>query len=300
MVGIDPAAELKVTTFLDGLQPGSGLPERGRRGLILGYALAQEIQAAPGAEVAVVTQAADGTMGNDLFHVVGILRTGLSWLDRSLAVTHRSDLQELLSLAPDRIHEAAGRIADPFVSDRLCARLNRSGILPQEAVAQSWGDLAPQLRDYLKLASSSNAMMIFFVALFSAFGVLNTTMMAVFERTREIGMLSALGMRPLLILATILLENVFIALLGLAGGFGSGVAIMSYLTTHGWDLSPWIGEVSMLGARMDPVLRASWVWDQVLWAALGLAAATLLASFLPARRVAWMQPVAALTAPTGG
>ncbi len=300
ILGVDPAAELSVTTLLRGLRPGSSLPAGGARGLILGQALAEEIHAQPGEEVAVVTQAADGTLGNDLFHVVGILRTGLSYQDRSLAVTHRSDLQELLALAPGRIHEVAGRIRDPLLADRVCARLNGAGLLPPHTKAQSWGELSPQLRDYVKLSESTNGLMIFLVALFAAFGVLNTTMMAVFERTREIGMLGSLGMRPALILLTILLESLFLGLLGLAGGFGIGALIMSYLTTHGWDLSQWVGEVSMLGTRMDPILKGAWSWGQVGWAAAGLIAATLLAAFLPARRVAWMQPVAALAAPTEG
>lgn len=76
--------------------------------------------------------------------------------------------------------------------------------------------------------------------------------------------------------------------------------MMSYLTSHGWDLSPWVGEVSMLGTRMDPILKGAWAWDQVIWAAGGLMGATLLAAFLPARRVAWMRLVAALNAPTEG
>ena len=125
-------------------------------------------------------------------------------------------------------------------------------------------------------------------------------MMAVFERTREIGMLGSLGMRPALILFAILLESLFLALLGLAFGFGIGVLMMSYLTAHGLDLSGWVGEVSMLGVRMDPILKGAWAWDQVIWAAVGLITAALVAALLPARRVTRLQPVAALTAPTEG
>jgi ABC-type lipoprotein release transport system permease subunit len=300
ILGVDPAAELSVTTLLRGLRQGSIYPTSGSRGLILGQALAEEIHAQMGTEVAVVTQAADGTLGNDLFHVVGILRTGLTYQDRSLAVTCRSDLQELLALAPGRVHEVAGRIRDPLSADKVCARVNNSGVLPAHAQARGWGELSPQLKDYVRLSESTNGFMIFLVALFAAFGVLNTTMMAVFERTREIGMLGSLGMRPVLILLTFLLESLYLALLGLAAGFGVGALMMSYLTLHGWDLSRWVGEVSMLGTRMDPVLKGAWAWDQVFWAAAGLTAATLLAAFMPARRVAWMQPVTALTAPTEG
>jgi ABC-type lipoprotein release transport system permease subunit len=300
ILGIDPLAESGVTMLLKGVREGRSRMASGSRTLILGQTLADELRAQVGKQVAVVTQAADGTMGNDLFQVVGILRTGLSYLDRSLVLMHISDLQGLLALAPSRVHEIACRTVNPLAAEAVCADLNRSGKLPVHSVAQSWGELMPQLKDYLNLSESSNAFMIFLVALFAAFGVLNTTMMSVFERTREIGMLGSMGMRPSLILLTILLESLFLAALGLLIGLGIGILVMAYLTSHGLDLSRWIGEVSMLGARMDPVLKGVWVWRQVLQAGAGLTVASLLAAFLPARRVAWMEPVEALSAPAEG
>ena len=113
-------------------------------------------------------------------------------------------------------------------------------------------------------------------------------------------MLGSMGMRPSLILSTILLETLLISMMGVAVGFGFGALIMSHMTTRGWDLSGWVGEMAMLGTRMDPVLKGAWAWDQVALAASGLILAALLAAVVPARRVAWMQPVAALSAPTEG
>ncbi len=300
ILGVEPERELGVTTLLRGMIAGSRLPVSGEHDLVLGQTLAEEIRARVGDEVAVVAQAADGTMGNDLYRVAGILRTGLSYVDRSLAVAHLHDLQDLLSLPVGRVHEVAVLIEDAMASDALCARLNVSGSLPPRCVARSWADLAPQLRDYLNLGRGMNAFMIFLVALFAAFGMLNTTMMAVFERTREIGMLGSMGMRPLLILLTVLLEIFLLSIMGVAVGFGFGTLLMYYMTTHGWDLSRWVGEMEMLGTRMDPVLKGAWAWDQVALAAAGLILAALLAAIVPARRAAWMQPVAALSAPTEG
>jgi ABC-type lipoprotein release transport system permease subunit len=125
-------------------------------------------------------------------------------------------------------------------------------------------------------------------------------MMAVFERTREIGLLNSLGMRPSLILRSILMESIFLTIIGLMGGLAVGGLLMYYLTTHGWDLSRWTGELSMLNTRMDPVLKATWAWDQVFWSACGLTLAALLAAYLPARRASRIDPVEALRAPTEG
>jgi ABC-type lipoprotein release transport system permease subunit len=300
LLGVDPQAELGVTSLLRGIQLENRLPSSGSHTIILGKTLADELRADLGKEVAVVTQAADGSLGNELYRVTGILRTGLTLMDRTLAVMHLSDLQELLSLQPARIHEIAGRIEKISAATGFCTALNQLGLLPPSCEARSWGQLSPQLQDYVNLCGGMYGFMIFLVALFAAFGVLNTTLMAVFDRTREIGMMSAMGMRPLLILITIVTESLFLALIGLVTGFGAGLLLMSYLSTQGLDLSRWIGEMSMLGTRMDPVLKCVWVWKQVFWAGAGLMLAALLAALIPARRAAWMQPVTALSAPTEG
>ncbi|MDA2938006.1 FtsX-like permease family protein [Acidobacteria bacterium AH-259-A15] len=300
IIGIDPGAESHVSSLLGTLVQGELLSESPRRGLLLGDILARSLGVQPGSEVAVVTQAADGTLGNDLYQVTGIVHSGLVYLDRSLALVHWNDLQELLALDATQIHEVAVRINDPISADVLSGRLNASGMLPAGAIAQSWGDLLPQLKDYVQLADGVFWFLISLIGVFAALGVLNTMMMAVFERTREVGTLNSLGMKPFRILSTFLVESFFLALLGLGVGFMVGAVLMYYLSTHGLDLTRWMGEVSMLDTRLDPVLKAVWVWDQVLWSALGLMLAVLLATYIPARRASRMNPVEALRAPTEG
>ena len=299
LMGVDPQVEVRVSSFLSGLQVGA-LDDSVERSLLLGDVLARELEATIGSKVAIVTQAADGSLGNDLFLVTGILHTGLSYLDRSLAVLYLEDLQELLALGPDEVHEIAVRLEDPMDADGFAAQLNASEELPANISARSWGELAPQLKDYVSLAQGMYGFIILIIGLFTAMGVLNTMMMAVFERSREIGLVHALGMRPLLIVSAILLESLFLGILGLIGGFGLGAWGMSYLTTQGLDLSRWMGELSMLGTRMDPVLKASWGWDYVFWSALGLLLAILLAAFFPALKAARLNPVQALSAPVEG
>lgn len=299
LMGVNPEVEADVSTFLLGVQEGA-LDSSVERSLLLGDVLARELEVTIGSEVAIVTQAADGSLGNDLFLLSGILHTGLSYLDRSLAVLYLEDLQELLALGPDEVHEIAVRIGDPMAADDFVGQLNGAEGWPTNTVAQSWGELAPQLRDYIGLAQGMYGFIILIIGLFTAIGVLNTMLMAVFERSREIGLVNALGMRPLLIVSSILLETLFLGILGLIGGFGLGTWMMSYLTTQGLDLSRWMGELSMLGTRMDPILKASWGWDYVFWSAVGLLLAALLAALFPAVKAARLNPVEALSAPVEG
>ncbi len=297
LLGIDPVEEIRLSTLLNGLVEGRLLGASPSRELLLTSGLARELRASVGSEIAAVTQAADGSLGNELYRVVGIFRTGLALLDRSLAVLHVSDLQELLALGGTEFHELAFKSDDPLAAPALAVRLNRDESLPAESEAKDWGALAPQLRDYLNLFDSFYGFIIGFVALFAALGVLNTMMMAVFERTREVGVVSALGMPPSRVVTTLLIEAWFLTLLGLVLGLGLSLALMQPLSTHGLDLSRWTGELSMLNTRMDPVLRFKWVWNNVLWSSAGLLLANLLATLIPAFRTIRMDPVEALAAP---
>jgi ABC-type lipoprotein release transport system permease subunit len=293
IIGVDPDLEGKLSRIVDAgslaaLKPGS---------LLLGELLAQELGARGGDEVAAVTQAADGTLGNELFNVSRTVRTGLPYMDRTVAFARIEDLQRLMALEPARIHEIAVRIKDPLAAPDLSRRVARMEGLPGDVSVQNWRELLPQLSDYLNVAGGANAFIIGLVVIFAAFGVLNTMMMVTFERIREIGMLNAFGMRPTKIVATILLEALFLALLGLLSCFLLGLGMMRYLSVHGLDLSRWTGELSMLQARVDPVLKAAWNWNAVVGAAVSLCVATVIAAYLPARKAVRVDPVEALHAP---
>ncbi len=149
MIGVDPHSEGRVSSLLDNLVKGEELAEAPSKGLLLGETLARSLSVQPGSEVAIVAQSADGTLGNDLYQVTGILRTGSAHLERSLVLAHWKDLQELLVLDVSQVHELALRVDDPLVADAVSSQLNASRLLPFDAEAQSWGELLPQLKDYL-------------------------------------------------------------------------------------------------------------------------------------------------------
>ncbi len=297
LMGVDPVREREVTRFLEGLMEGRQLSSRAMGEILLGEGLARDLQAGLGDEVAAVTQAGDGSLGSALYSVAGLIKTGFPHVDRSLAILHIGDLQELLAFTPERLHEVALRIDNPLRADGVAERLNQQ--LSPGVEARAWGDLAPQLRDYLALFESFYGFVIGFVALFAALGLLNTMMMAVFERTREIGMVSSLGMSPLQIMATVLIESLLLAVLGLIVGSLIMAVLMKPLSQQGLDLSRWMGELTMLDTRMDPVIRFRWIWANLWGPALGLVLAALLAAAIPANRAARMDPVKALRAPGG-
>ena len=300
LLGIDPRLERAVTVLLERQVGETRDPQAGEFGMLLGATLARELEAEPGTELAVVTQAADGSLGNELFTVTGVLRTGARALDQGLAVVHIEDLRWLLVLGPDDTHEVAMIAENPHAAEAAVRTLAASGLLPEDTHLRPWSEIAPQLRDYITMNEGASRFLVLIVALFAAFGVMNSMLMAVHERMREFGTLNALGARPALILLSLTAEAMLLALLGLALGLGAGMAVTFHMVQSGWDLTRWTGELSMMDTHLDPVLHGAWVWPEIASAAVGLAVATLLAVLLAAARIVRLDPVRAMSAPTEG
>ena len=292
--GMDPSREIEVTRLLGSPVEGKPLSREPEKKVLAGKVLAKNLGVSPGDEVAIVTQAADGTTGNDLYEVAGIISTGLSDLDRTLVLMHWRDLQELLAMEDWQVHEIALLAENPREAFNASSALNALDGLPPETLAESWEDLLPQLREYIQVARGSGWILIILVGIFAGFGTLNTMMMSVFERTREIGTVNALGMSPMQILAMFLLESCFLSIVGLGIGFVAGLALMSYLVSNGLDLSAWVMDMSFAGSHIDPVMEVVWTWNEFFTSAVCLIIVVLVATLLPALRAARMKPVDAL------
>jgi ABC-type lipoprotein release transport system permease subunit len=296
ILGVHPAREAGVSRLLATVVEGRGLDGAPRGAVLLGKTLAEDLGVTVGGEIAVVTQAADGSLGNELWYLRGVLRTGIAALDRSIAVVAIGDLQELMALGPARIHQVVARVLDPEQAPRAADALAADGTLPAGAQAESWATLLPALADYRRLIGAWGWVMVGIVGTFAGFGVLNTMLMAVFERTHEFGVLAALGLRPPLVLVMVLSECASLAAVGIAIGVAAGAGGMAYFVLHGWDLTRWAEGLTISGVLVDPVLRGAWTWQTVPSIVAALAVIVVLAGLLPAIRAARLRPVAALAA----
>ena len=294
ILGVVPGQEQRISALHTRMVRGGYLSEQMPKGIVVGEKLANSIDATVGSELILMTQAVDGSIGNDLYTVVGIFRTGLEAIDRGLVVMALSSLQELLSLTPGRIHEigvtVSGAAEATVVAAALEAHLGKT--LPVRV--RAWPELSPELAEYVRLSRSNIAILFFIVFLVAVIGVMNTMLMAVFERTRELGMLMALGMRPIQVIGLILAEAGGLAGASLVLGGAMGTPLLWYLQVHGLDLRSFMGEVSMVGVVVDPI----WYGRQDLAAygraALGLAVTALVSALYPALRAARFRPVEAI------
>ncbi len=293
LVGVEPESETRMSRVFT-RQAAAALAAPGS--LVLGDLLALDLGAGLGSEVALVAQAFDGTLGNALFRVTGIVHTGMPQLDRSLAFVRLEDGVSLLALPAGRIHEIAIKIDDPMAAPTVAQALVRRAGLPPTISARSWRELLPQLSSYVQMVDGVNRFLVALVVLFASMSVLNTMTMATFERIPEFGMLSAIGMEPAAITRSVLVESFLLVLLSLAGGLALGSLLMQYLMTRGMDLTWWMDDFAMVETRLDPIVKAAWDWRLVAWAAVSLALAAVAAAYWPARRGTRLDPVVAMGA----
>ena len=261
----------------------------------MGDTLASTIGIELGTEVVLLTQAADGSIGNDVYSVVGIFHTGLDSVDRGLVLMSLPALQDLLQLAPTRIHEIGIKLDDITTATPVAAELQSQIDKTTPVKVMAWPELAPELANYVQFNRGITFVLFFIFFLLAVIGVMNTMLMAVFERTRELGMLMALGMRPIQIIALILAEAAGLAIASLVVGGAIGVPLLWYLQVHGLDLGGATGEViSLAGVVVGHLWYGRQDYPAYAQAAFGLAVTALVSALYPAWRASHFRPTEAM------
>jgi ABC-type lipoprotein release transport system permease subunit len=295
LMGVVPDQEPKITTLNGQMAKGSYLTTRTPKGVVLGEKLASTIGIEVGSQIVLLTQAADGSMGNDVYTVVGIFHTGLDAVDRGLVLMSLSSLQELLHLAPARIHEVGIKLNDITAATPVAAALEVQLGKTFPVRVSAWPELAPELASYVQFNRGITFVLFFIFFLLAVIGVMNTMLMAVFERTRDLGMLMALGMRPVQVIVLIMAEAAGLAVASLVVGGAVGVPLLWYLQVHGLELGGATGEViSLAGVVVGHLWYGRQDFPAYGQAALGLAATALVSALYPAWRAAHFRPTEAI------
>ena len=294
LLGVVPTLEQKITVLQTHMVKGSYLTEGMPKEVVLGDKLAVTIGVEVGAQIVLLTTAADGSMGNDLYTVAGMFHTGLDAMDQGLVVMPLASLQDLLRLPPARIHEVGTKLRDKTeattTAAALAVQLNKS--IPVQV--RPWQELAPELADYVQFNRRVTFFLFFIFFLSAAIGIVNTMLMAIIERTREFGMLMAVGMRPVQVVGLIVAEAASLAGASLVLGAALGAPFLWYLQAHGLKLSGSGDAVSLAGIVVGPLWYGRQDFAAYSQAALGLAVTALAAALYPALRAARFRPAEAL------
>ena len=294
ILGVVPDQEQKVTVLHTRIVKGSYLTERMPKGIVMGDKFATTIGVGVGSEIILLTQAADGSMGNDLYTIVGTFHTGLDAIDRGLVLMSLSSLQELLRLPPERIHEVGIKLHAITEATTVAAALGAQLGKTLPVRVRAWPELVPELADYVQFNRGVTFILFVIFFLLVIIGIVNTMLMAIIERTRELGMLMAVGMRPVQVVGLIVAEAAGLAAASLVLGGAIGAPFLWYLQVHGLDLGGAAGEVSLAGVVVGQHWYGQQDFPAYSQAALGLAVTALVSALYPALRAARFRPTEAL------
>jgi ABC-type lipoprotein release transport system permease subunit len=254
VVGVDPGREREISSVASMIRDGRYLEPSDVDTAVLGASLARNLQLAVGGKVTLLGAASDGSVAADVLRVVGVYRSGIPELDRSILEMPLARAQDTFAMAGRASTIALAGPSLESINDALpalgaLARRNRVSLL-------DWGALEPALHDALTLKYATTALLYLTLVAVVAFIILNTLLMSVLERTREFGMLLAIGMRPRLIGRMVWIELHALALFGCAIGLivGSGITLWFQ---HQGIAFPGIGELMAqfgLPPRLYPAL----------------------------------------------
>jgi putative ABC transport system permease protein len=233
--GIDPERELALRDFSEDLEEGAYLDASDRDDpLILGAVIVEKLEMELGDRVVLTATRPDGEITRALFHLTGIIRTGLAEVDETTGVTTLTAAQE--ALGAEGILTQIGVMADPALpSDSVAGMIRASiGAAGNGMEVLTWQEAIPEMVGFIEVDDAF--LYIYLVVIFAivAFAIANTFLMAVMERVREFGLLSALGLRGGGVAKLLLTETLLMTFLAMAIGFALGFA--GHLAANHWGI----------------------------------------------------------------
>jgi len=253
--GIIPDDEKRISDIYEQMVEGTYFETKKRNPVIIGKKLADELEVEIGNKIVLTAQIPDGSIGAGAFRVVGIYKTVSSFFDESTVFAQQEDIDKTFELE-GAIHEIAimGRDNDVIfpITDGLKEKY-------PDLKCETWKEIAPDLA--YSTDASGQMIFIFMIIIMLAlvFGITNTMLMGVLERVRELGVVIALGMKPGKVFWMILLETVFLSIIGGILGISTGWGTIAILNKTGIDLSIVAEGLAAfgIGTTLYPVLPAA-------------------------------------------
>jgi len=287
--GIEPEQEAPVGLLAENIVQGRYLAADDEDFILIGRAMADRLKVGVGDRITLVGRATHEQMRRRTMTVVGIYDLGLSEVEKRMAYVSLAEAQTLFDLR-DQATEVVVALESIGQEEMVVAALRAA--LPGYEVS-SWEELNPELKQSMDVDQQFMNVFGLVALLIAGIGVLNLLLMAVFERTREIGLLAAMGLKRREIVALFLLEGTLVGLLGALIGCTLGGLLVGVVGQVGIEYAgaSEAGEVvALLGDRLYPKLQV----DLLVERALAVAVIAALASLYPAWQASKREPAEAL------
>lgn len=289
IIGTDPGAENSTTGLEQNLIEGSYFEDTTGHPVLIGRQLAGKTKLEVGSRLVLTFQDMNNELVAGAFRVAGIFQTSNTQFDENNVYVRQSDLDDYVG--EETVFNEVAMIVSDF--DLIGTVGERYRNMFPGLTVRTWAEVSPEL-SYMNEMAGVMLMIVLGIILFAlAFGLVNTMLMSVFERTQELGILMAVGMKRKLVFSMIMMETSFLTLLGALGGLLFGVATMAFFGQKGIDLARVGGDaLNEFGfpSVVYPTLEPSFFLMLILLVAL----TAILSSVFPSLKALRLQPAEAV------
>ncbi len=266
--------------------------------VLLGYRLARRMQTEVGQEIAIIGQAPNGALANDLYIVQEIIRSPVDLVNQTGIVMRLEDAQELFYM-PGAAHEIVVRARRSGIARELAARLAADPGLAGLEVTP-WMEVVPEFELMLRMSDFVGLVVLLLVFVAAIAGIANTLMMSTFERSHELGMLLALGCTPRRLRRMIMAEAMLIGVVGVVAGTVAGYLFVLLTQGGGIDFAMWgraeVQDLAIKGLNLPLHVHPRMDWRNALIGLFAILLTSLVASLWPAALASRLEPVEAMRA----
>ena len=296
----DPELEDASTlSFGEGLTEGAMYTTPHDAGIILGKKLAQNLGLKIGKKVVYTMLDKQGEIVSGMRRLSGVISTGAPSLDAGLCLLPINTVREALGYASDESTAVAVFLSDARQSPAVAQRLNNtlgSGGRDASRVALAWDEIRPELSTFIAMKVGGARFMELIIAILVAAGIFNTLFVSVMERTREFGIMLAIGYSPGQLFGLVMWESLWLGLVGIAASAAMTIGPYMYLVNTGIDMNAIVGgtdgvATEVAGVGFDGTLRVGIFPEHLVIIVLAIVLATLTAGLYPAWRAGNVVPV---------
>jgi putative ABC transport system permease protein len=288
LYGIIPEDEKNLTDIHDHLEEGSYFHKDVRNPCVIGGRLAEKFNLKLGQKIIITAQGMDGSIDGGAFMIVGLFRTVNSMFDKTAVFAMQPDVDRLFGLN-GAIHEIAIKTKDLEAVPVVQAGLKRD--FPALDV-KSWKQIEPEIGMMTDMSRQMSYIFMVIILMAMIFGITNTMLMAVLERIHELGVLVALGMKHRIVFAMIMIEAVFLSIIGGVTGILMGYVSVAILARTGIDLSIVNQGLAAMGA--NSILYPRWQANDYLTVGVMVVVTAMTAAVYPGIRAARLNPADAI------
>lgn len=256
LTGIDVESELRLSRIHEAIRGGEFLHLNGEKEIVLGKRLAERLEVKLGGELAVIGQGLDGSVANDMYHVVGLLDFGGGDLEDTLAFTQIASAREFLVMNPSTYHQL------------VSFDLNSEDIPVIKGLrAWTWRDILPEIGISMRFVDNFTWIVSVIIVIVISLGLANTLVITFFEREKEFDALNVIGAKASWVAWALLFEVVLMGILAMALGMIIGHAATTFFSHYPLNLEIFTGgkPIIMGGMTIEPLVKfypvAQYYWQ---------------------------------------